>query len=430
MMTWSKSDLVGPEDEDWRVPVSELARRQNELGILLSENNISGAFVQNPVDLYYFSGTRQNSTLYIPAINSPGSIEEGGDGPIQFVRRSLKRAKWESGENDAPHILEPFPRMSSLEEKLRSCGVMEIPSMQLNALPNNFVNIFSNKLSGLNSTDSTIKDCSKLIYQMREVKSEWEIDIMKTGAFIQMEMFNAVAEIGCVGVTELDIAAAAEAISRSYGFSGNVSIRRYPMQCDRAVVVAGRTGGIPSFFDAAVGGVGPHPGASHGASFNKVKKNEPVLVDLVHVHRGYVVDMTRMFVAGKLSPEWEERLEATLDIKDLIIDSLSKGNTCENVWNDALEYVRQRPGWEEHLMGMAPDQSKFLGHGVGLELDESPVIASGFSKELPIGGTMAIEPKFVYSDGCIGNEDTWIRTDQGVEPITAHAAFPWLHVWD
>ncbi len=429
-MTWSESDLVGPENEDWRVPVSELSKRQSQFADLLALNNISGALIQNPVDLYYFSGTRQNSTLYVPASNSSGSIEEGGNGPIQFVRRSLKRAKWESGGSDSPHILEKFPRMSSFEEKLSSCGVVDMPSLQLNALPYNFVNIFANKLRGLNSKNTSITDNSKLIYQLREIKSEWEIDVMKTGAAIQMEMFETVAEIGSRGVSELDIAAAAEAISKSYGFSGNVNIRRYPMQCDRAVVVAGRTGGIPSFFDAAVGGVGPHPGASHGAGFNKIKENEPVLVDLVHVHRGYVVDMTRMFVAGKLSQEWEERLDVTLDLKDLIIDSLSKGNTCEQVWNESLEYVKEKPGWEEHLMGMPPDQSKFLGHGVGLELDESPVIASGFSRELPIGGTMAIEPKFVYSDGCIGNEDTWVRTTQGVEPITAHAAFPWVHNWD
>ena len=427
-MTWSESDLVGPDDEDWRVPVSELISRQKKLSDLLSKNNISGALIQHPVDLYYFSGTRQNSSLYIPATNSPASIEEGGNGTIQFVRRSLKRAIWESGGDNSPHILEKFPRMSQFEEKLRAIGVNQLPSMQLNSLPYNFVNKFMNKLSGLKQQKPI--DNSNIIHEMREIKSDWEIDVMKTGAAIQMEMFEAVAEIGSIGLTELDIAATAEAVSKSYGFSGNINIRRYPMQCDRAVVVAGRTGGIPSFFDAAVGGVGPHPASSHGAGFNRVKENEPVLVDLVHAHRGYIVDMTRMFVAGNLSKDWEDRLEVTLDLKDIVVDSLSKGSTCEQAWNESMEYIQQMPELEKHLMGMPPDQSKFLGHGVGLELDESPVVASGFSRELPICGTMAIEPKLVFTDGCIGTEDTWIRTKFGVEPITAHAAFPWVHQWD
>ena len=77
-----------------------------------------------------------------------------------------------------------------------------------------------------------------------------------------------------------------------------MQMRRFPLQCDRGVIVSGRAGGIPSFFDSAIGGTGPHPMASMGSGFTKIKANEPVLVDLVHLHRGYVVDTTRMFVAG------------------------------------------------------------------------------------------------------------------------------------
>ena len=62
-------------------------------------------------------------------------------------------------------------------------------------------------------------------------------------------------------------------------------------------------------FDSAVGGAGPHPLAGFGAGFGKVKPNEPVLVDVVHVHRGYVVDATRMFSKGKLENHWLEKLD-------------------------------------------------------------------------------------------------------------------------
>ena len=87
-------------------------------------------------------------------------------------------------------------------------------------------------------------------------------------------------------------------------------------------------------------------------------------------------------------------------------------------------------GYEENLMGMKPDQTRFLGHGVGLELDESPVIANGFDRSLIEGGTIAIEPKVVYQEGSIGTEDTWLMTDSGMEPITAGAAFPWIYEWE
>ena len=77
-------------------------------------------------------------------------------------------------------------------------------------------------------------------------------------------------------------------------------------------------------------------------------------------------------------------------------------------------------------MGMKPDQSKFLGHSVGLQLDESPVVAKGFDRPLENNGVMAIEPKLVYSDGSIGIEDTWLQTSKGMERLTLDANNTWL----
>jgi len=77
-------------------------------------------------------------------------------------------------------------------------------------------------------------------------------------------------------------------------------------------------------------------------------------------------------------------------------------------------------------MGMKPDQSKFLGHSVGLQLDESPVVAKGFDRPLENNGVMAIEPKLVYSDGSIGIEDTWLQTSKGMERLSLDANNTWL----
>lgn len=206
-------------------------------------------------------------------------------------------------------------------------------------------------------------------------------------------------------------------------------MRRYPLQCDRGVIVAGRAGGIPSFFDSAVGGTGPHPLSGMGSGFSKVKKNEPVLVDLVHAHRGYMVDATRMFVAGSLSNEWTQRLDDMVTVKETVVDVLDQGRLCSEAWEEGLSLAVEL-GYADHLMGTTPDQSRFLGHSIGLQLDESPVVAAGFDQPLPIGGTMAIEPKVVYAEGSIGSEDTWIRDEEGMCPITAGGGLPWLMEWE
>lgn len=402
----SLSTLVGPEGEDWRVPVSEMEARQNLLAKLLQENDIEAALVQNPVDLYYYSGGRQNASLLVKA---------NGESRL-FVRRSLSRAKFESGEDDSPHSVENFPRMAEFSDTI-GCT----PAMQFGELPHAFADKFANRVGAT-------KDCTSIIHGQREVKSPWEIQMMEDGASVQLDMFEAVTRVGGEGVSEIELVAAAEAVSRAAGFGGNVQMRRFPLQCDRGVIVAGRAGGVPSFFDSAIGGTGPHPMASMGSGFTTIKANEPVLVDLVHLHRGYVVDTTRMFVAGSLSKEWEERLEDMVAVKDVVVDVLDQGLDCSEAWRQGHSLAVEL-GHSDHLMGMAPDQSKFLGHSVGLQLDESPVVAEGFDRPLPIGGTMAIEPKVVHTEGSIGSEDTWTRDEEGMRPITADGAIPWVTEW-
>ena len=398
--------LVGPEGEDWRVPVSELESRQRELANRLAREGHEAALIQTPVDLYYYAGGRQNGSLLISA---------NGEARF-FVRRSLSRAIYESGGSDSPHSVEKFPRMSTFAEDI-GCK----PSMQFGELPHGFATRFASKIGAT-------MDCTQIIHSQREVKSAWELQMMSDAADIQMAMFEAVETVGGEGVSEIELVAAAEAVSRAAGFGGNVQMRRFPFQCDRGVIVAGRAGGVPSFFDSAIGGTGPHPMSSMGSGFTKIKPNEPVLVDLVHVHRGYVVDTTRMYVAGKLSSLWEDRLEDLLAVKEEVVDVLDQGLSCSDAWKKGYQLASEL-GHADNLMGMSPDQSKFLGHSVGLQLDETPVVAEGFDSPLPIGGVMAIEPKVVHEDGSIGSEDTWVRDEEGMRPITAGGAIAWITEW-
>ena len=183
-----------------------------------------------------------------------------------------------------------------------------------------------------------------------------------------------------------------------------------------------------SYFDSGVAGLGASPIASLGAGFARVAPGEPVLVDIVHVHRGYVSDCTRIFSAGRLSDEWMQRLDDMSEVSDFVIDGLGRGVDCSAVWHEGSEMVSEM-GYAGHLMGMPPDQARFLGHSVGLELDETPVVANGFDRSLPIGGTMAIEPKVIYPEGAIGTEDTWVRGADGMECLTMGESFPMLTEW-
>ena len=130
MTSWSTSDIVGPDGEDWRVPVSELEARQTRLAEMLAQAGLPGALVQHPVDLYYYAGGRQDGTLFVPAKGRVPVWKPVAMARSAFVRRSLKRAVWEAGGDNAPHRIEAFPRLSQFADHLRSLGVSDAPALQ------------------------------------------------------------------------------------------------------------------------------------------------------------------------------------------------------------------------------------------------------------------------------------------------------------
>ncbi len=416
-MVWDGGALLGPDGEDWLVPVSELQHRQSRFRDALLESGIESAWISDPVDLYWLCGNRQAGAAWLPATDLTGAA------PVQFVRSSLDRARHEAGADAAVHSVEAMPRMAALADDLRLRGASRAPALQRARLPAADADFLAGRLASMGTPSAGPEDCSRILWSLRETKSEWELARMRESGIVQRRMFEAVREHGDdragsgESFTELDLAAAAERVSRAHGFGGHIRLRRWPMDCDRAVVASGPSGAVPSFFDSAIGAAGPHPLAALGAGHRRIEPGEPVIVDIVHVHRGYVSDMTRMFSLGPPDTAWLERQADMIEIAHIVRDSLGRGDDCSAAWQSGVEAAAEM-GHADHLMGMRPDQARFLGHGIGLELDETPVVATGFDRPLPIGGAMAIEPKVIHPDGAVGIEDSWVRTADSMQRLS------------
>ncbi len=413
-MEWDVSSIEGPDGDDWRVPTSETNERQARLAAKLTEAGIESALIHDPVDMYWLTGSRQAGAVLIGG-------EESTTESAYFVRQSVDRALWETGESDAPLPVLAHPRANALRETLEERGVMGEVAMQLGRMPHSQGEFLRSKV-GKGS------DCTGLVWELRETKSDWEIEQMLASGEVNRWMFEAIYDEGGEGVSEIELAAAAESVSRAAGFGGNVMMRKWPMNCDRVVIAAGSSGSVPTYFDSAVGGTGPHPMAGLGAGFHRIKRGEPVLVDIVHTHRGYVSDCTRIFSVGPLDSEWEERLSTMEEARGAIVASLGSGENCSAAYEKGVDVAKQA-GLDGHLMGMPPEQARFLGHSIGLELDETPVVAAGFDRPLHQGGTMAIEPKVIFPNGAVGPEDCWVRRDDGLQCLTAGDLIPLHQEW-
>ena len=125
-----------------------------------------------------------------------------------------------------------------------------------------------------------------------------------------------------------------------------------------------------------------------------------------------------MFSLGDPPAAVLEAYQAMLEVQESIKRRTYPGITGEQVYHWALE-AATRLGYREHFMGSDATRAAYVGHGVGLELDELPLLASKFNWPLLENMIFAFEPKVILPGvGLIGIENTFLLTQQGLEPLT------------
>jgi len=141
-------------------------------------------------------------------------------------------------------------------------------------------------------------------------------------------------------------------------------------------------------------------------------------MDICVAYNGYIADQTRIASLGPIDPFFRQIYQKSLEIQELLISKAKPGVAAGELYELALDRVKKM-GLEDNFMGYAPDQAAFVGHGVGLELDELPVLAKGVKTVLKPGMVFAIEPKFIFPGrGAAGIENTFALTPAGLERIT------------
>ncbi len=378
------------------ITLAEVQQRGNAMQKLLQEKGIDGALFIFPIDVYYFSGTRQNATLWLPASGEP----------TLMVRKSLSRAREESPLGD----IRPFP--SSKEFAAVLPAEAQKIGFTFDVAPVQQLNFYSKLLAG-----REFVDISPLNREVRSVKSPHELQQLKECGDKLAAIFTQVPEFLKAGMTELELAAEFEYRLRKAGNEGFVRMRAFNQELFGGLTVSAG-GASYGFFDGAVTGKGLSSASPQGASRDLIARDMPVMIDFTGVFNGYITDMTRIFVIGSLDPELQQAFDLALQIQDYLQGALKPGAICEELFLKAAE-MAEAGGFGGSFMGMPGEQARFVGHGVGLELDEFPVIAQGFKVALQEGQTIAIEPKFVLpGKGVIGIENTFAVTPDGGRRLT------------
>jgi Xaa-Pro aminopeptidase len=123
-------------------------------------------------------------------------------------------------------------------------------------------------------------------------------------------------------------------------------------------------------------------------------------------------------VIGALPQKLKEAYAVALEIREEMEKTAKPGVPCSHLFHLSAHRVKKR-GLEDHFIGTKKNQAPFVGHGIGLEIDEFPLLARGFSQPLETGMVFAFEPKFIFPEiGTVALEDDYVVTDDGVEKLT------------
>ena len=331
---------------------AESQRRISAMQHLLREKGLDGALFIFPIDVYYYAGTRQNSTLWLPA--------EGA--PMLLVRKSYARAKEDSPLAD----VRPFPSRRDfpalLPDDLKKIG------FTFDVAPVQQLNFFSKLLP-----EREFVDVSGPHRELRSVKSDFELEQMRIAGAKGCSVYAAIPEFLQRGMREIDIAAEIECRLRKAGSEGHVRMRAFNQELSLGLIAAAGAASY-GFIDGPVTGRGLSSASPQGASREPVRENVPILVDYPFVLDGYITDMARIFVFGSLDGELQRAFDLSLEIQDTLQKSLKPGAVCEKLFFAAAARAEEA-GLGDNFMGMPGEQARFVGHGVGLELDELPILA-------------------------------------------------------
>lgn len=382
-----------------KVPATEIENRLKKFQGVLQQSQLDGALITQNIDLYYLTGTMQNGVLFVPKAGEPRF----------YVKKSVARAEFE-----ASVPVEEMGRMKELGQKIEyRFGHVNRIGLELDVLPYALAVRYLGMFPGAEPVDISFP-----LRMQRAVKSPYELDQLREAAKRINDIVISLPEMIRPGMSELELTAAIEYRLRLQGNINLYRMRAYNQELALGMVASGEAAATPTYFDGPAGGLGLSTASPQSASHKTFAPGEPILVDISTVVEGYLVDQTRIAVIGELEEDLVRAYEVSRNILREAERMGRPGVSWEELYLKSLE-MAEEAGLSEHFMGYGKDQAKFLGHGVGLELDELPVLAKGFKQPLEEGMVIAIEPKFTFPGrGVVGIENTYLVTGGGLEAIT------------
>ncbi len=253
---------------------------------------------------------------------------------------------------------------------------------------------------------------------VRAVKTPAQLELMRLSGKRHEAVYRRIPQLYRPGMSDIELQVEIERLSRLEGCLGQFRVAGGEMELFMGSILTGDNADAPSPYDFAMGGAGMDPSLPVGADGSVIRPGTTVMVDMNGDFTGYMTDMTRTFRLGRIASEAERAHEVSRAICARLAEMGRPGVAARDMYAAALDMAREA-GLEHYFMGHR-QHAGFVGHGLGIEINEAPVIAPRSRDVLEENMCIALEPKFVIpGTGAVGIENTYVVRAAGpMECIT------------
>lgn len=371
----------------------EIAIRRQKIQSAMLAAGAEGCLLSTSVNLLYMTGQVINGYVYIPVEGAAWHFIRRPVGMSGDTLRYIRKVE------DIPSLLIELnlPQPSTLMVESGEMSHMDWLRVQA-CFPN-----------------ATLINGTTELRAVRSIKTDFECNLLRASAVAHAKAYAKIPSVFKPGMTDVALSIEIERLMR---LEGNLGLFRTfgDMEAFFGSVLTGENAAVASPYDFALGGAGD-PTNPIGANGTVLKEGNAVMIDMCGNFTGYLDDMTRTFSVGKLTEKAYRAHQVAIEIEDAIQAAMKAGVVCETLF-DISTSMAKKAGLEDCFMGTT-QQAKFVGHGVGLVINEPPVLATRSRDILQPNMVIAVEPKFVIEGiGAVGLEDTYIVGESGSEKIT------------
>lgn len=381
--------LLTPEQSE------EFERRLVRVRLRMQENGLDALLISSTVNIFYLTGGICRGYFYIPADGSPllfmiPPAELSGDRVVKIRKPEQMPPLLAERGYDAPK------RIGLEFDDLYYSEVERL----LKLFP-----------------DSKAGNASRAMREARMIKTDFEIGKMREDGRRQCAVYSRISGVYRPDMTDLEFQTEIERLLRREGCLGYLRAAGSRMELNMGSVLSGPNADEPSPYDFSMGGAGADPSLPVGASGMIMKPGMAVMVDMNGGFNGYQTDMTRCWIIEKTSDKAEHAHECSRAILRDLEQFARPGVEIGELYRRA-EAIAAEWKLSDYFMGHR-HKVAFIGHGVGIELNEGPVVMERNRNPLEENMTIALEPKFVLpGTGALGCENTYRVTADGLENLT------------